>query len=159
MFLDQDVDVSVGARQHAGTSLSETQLVAPRKWNRSDIGRLALSAAALTLGLDTYAMDHHLTQSADAQRREHGASLSAEQAPLPLSDFDRLAEKRARLFAMHDEGNKTIELKERLRMLTEEMEELESGVTSTQLDTLAQLLGNAKQRQSQLKDFEAEFGF
>lgn len=158
MLAEIEIDFSSGTPQRTAAT-AETSLSPMRKWNRPDLGKFALSAAAATLGLDTYAMAQPLTQTAEPGTFIPQASPVFHTRSQSMSEIERFADQRARLFSLQDAGNKTVELQARLDMLTARLQELDARVSDEGLDVLERMMNGVQKRQENLRRFEQRFGF
>jgi hypothetical protein len=158
MLEEIEIDFSSGTPQRA-TPTVETMVSPMRKWKRPDLGRVALSAAAATLVFDTYAMAQHVTQMAEPLTCVPEASRAFDGRSQEVSEIERFADQRARLFALQDAGNKTVELQARLDMLTSKLQQLDARVSEEGLTVLERMMNGVQKRQENLRRFEQQFGF
>ena len=158
MLAEIEIDFSSGTPERVAAT-AETALSPIRKWNRPDLGKFALSAAAATLGFDTYAMAQHVTQTVEPTTSIPEASPAFDVRSQSVSEIERFADQRARLFALQDAGNKTVELQARLDMLTSKLQQLDARVSDEGLDVLERMMNGVQKRQENLRRFEQQFGF
>ncbi len=158
MLTNIDIDFTNSEQPRALVPL-ETSRASIGKRNRPELGRqLAVSAAASLLVFEAgAALD--MTQPVEVTPAVTHAAQHGGASSHVSGDIERVADQRARLFALQDSGKDSVELQARLDLLTERLEKLDARVTVAHLDLIDQLVRSAEQRQQNLRRFEERFGF
>lgn len=160
MFADLSTELSHGARVPPlqSDALDGTFYRPQSTSKRDDFGRAALSAAAVTVALDTFSSAFAMTQGVDRQLANPPESMPASYRTAADTALEKVLRDRSILFAMQMTDSSTRENEARLMLLTARLRELDPRVTSTELDVLSRAIENLAAAGESFEEFEREFG-